>query len=426
MSMENDIKELREAGIIDNETAEKIHAYYQSKKSTQPNRLFIVFAILGALMVGLGIILIIAHNWDGMPRMTKTILSFAPLIVGQAACGYTLWKKMDSISWREGSATFLFFAVGASISLISQVYNIPGNMTAFIISWMLLCLPLVYLLKSSAVSLLYIIGITSYAVATGYVRNAEWPSYYYWLMLLLILPHYYYLYQKKSESNFLNIHHLFVPVSLMFAFPILSRGEDPLLLTTYMSFFGCLYLIGHSILYRPQGRTINVFIALGSIATICLLLGCSFNDVWREVREFDDFSLVTLGTTLLFSLIAGYLLVKKLKGNTIKDIKPIAPVFIIFLLIILLGFVAPYSVVLINLLVLFIGVLTIREGALKDHLVILNYGLLIITALVAFRFFDGDMPFAFRGVMFLVVGIGFFLTNNWMLKRRKEIENQEP
>jgi uncharacterized membrane protein len=48
---------------------------------------------------------------------------------------------------------FYFFAIGANISLVAQVYNIPGDLNSFIITWMLLSLPLVYLLQSSIVSL---------------------------------------------------------------------------------------------------------------------------------------------------------------------------------------------------------------------------------------------------------------------------------
>ena len=81
--------------------------------------------------------------------------------------------------------------------------------------------------------------------------------------------------------------------------------------------------------------------------------------------------------------------------------------------------VAP--VVLVNLLVLLLGIFTIRLGAKADHLGVLNYGLLTITALIICRFFDSHMSFVIRGLLFVLVGAGFFLTNYLMLKKRKEI-----
>jgi hypothetical protein len=71
------------------------------------------------------------------------------------------------------------------------------------------------------------------------------------------------------------------------------------------------------------------------------------------------------------------------------------------------------------------GVLTIWRGAKNDHLGILNYGLLTITALVVCRFFDSDMSFVLRGILFMLVGGGFFVANYAMLKRRKKVLNAQ-
>jgi len=211
--MIKDIPELVKAGVISQETADKIRGYYREKSGQSTNRLFIVFGILGAILVGLGIILIIAHNWDELARTTKTGLAFLPLLVGQFLCGFVLIKKQDSVAWKESAAAFLFFAVGASTSLVSQIYNIPGNISSFLLTWILLCLPLVYVMKSSIVSLFYLIGITYYACETGYWTHPSSESYFYWILLLGIIPHYYLLYKKKPESNFTIFHNWLIPFS---------------------------------------------------------------------------------------------------------------------------------------------------------------------------------------------------------------------
>ena len=182
--MIKDIPELVKADIISQETADKIRDFYRNKGGPSTNRLFIVFGILGAILIGLGIILIIAHNWDELSRTTKTLFAFLPLLIGQTLCGFVLIKKQDSVAWRESGTAFLFFAVGASISLVSQIYNIPGNLSSFLLTWMLLCLPLIYVMKSSIASLLYLIGITYYAGETGYWSSLSSESYFYWILLL--------------------------------------------------------------------------------------------------------------------------------------------------------------------------------------------------------------------------------------------------
>ena len=141
MNIPKDIQELLSAELISDNQAENIRAYYRKKESQSGNRLFTIFGILGAILIGLGIILIIAHNWDELSRLTKTIFAFIPLLLGQILCGYTLIKKQDNAAWREGSTVFLFLTVGASISLVSQIYNIPGNLSSFLLTWILVCIP---------------------------------------------------------------------------------------------------------------------------------------------------------------------------------------------------------------------------------------------------------------------------------------------
>ncbi|HEY9009292.1 MAG TPA: DUF2157 domain-containing protein, partial [Ohtaekwangia sp.] len=163
-----DLPELVHAHVISEETAQRIRVYYEQKQEQTPNRLMVVFGILGALLVGLGIILIIAHNWDDFGKPVKLFFALLPLLAGQALCGYTLFKKQDSVAWRESAATFLFLAIAAAISIVSQVYNIDGTLAGFLFIWMLLAFPIIYVVQSSIASLLYIIGITWYGCELSY------------------------------------------------------------------------------------------------------------------------------------------------------------------------------------------------------------------------------------------------------------------
>jgi len=153
-----ELPELVSKKIITEEVAQNIKNYYQKNPEENSNKLFTIFGIIGALLGGLGIILILAHNWDDFSVLTKTVFSIIPLVLGQIACFYTLTKKSESITWRESSATFLLFAIAASISLVAQVYNINGDFPKFLLTWILLSLPLIYIMHSSFVSLLSIVG----------------------------------------------------------------------------------------------------------------------------------------------------------------------------------------------------------------------------------------------------------------------------
>ena len=52
---QNQLSELVSAEVISADTAQNIRSYYDAKQSQTSNKLFIAFGVLGALLVGLGI-----------------------------------------------------------------------------------------------------------------------------------------------------------------------------------------------------------------------------------------------------------------------------------------------------------------------------------------------------------------------------------
>ena len=338
MSILKDIPELIKAGVISQETADNIREYYKNKKGPSTNRLFIVFGILGAMLAGLGIILIIAHNWDELSRGTKTFFAFLPLIIGQGTCGYVLVKKQDHVAWKESGTTFLFFAVGASISLVSQIYNIPGNLSSFLLTWTLLCLPLIYVMRSSLASLLYIVGITYYASETGYWSYLLSGSYLYWLLLFGALPHYYHLYKKAPQSNFMIFHNWIIPLSVIVTLGTVAKRTEELMFIAYFSLFGLLYLIGNFDMFKQQKLRNNGYKILGSLGTIVLLLALSFDWFWEDLRrkdfQFDDIiASPEFLASVITSLLAGALLYWHQRSKAPRDTKLLSVVFILFIAI---------------------------------------------------------------------------------------------
>lgn len=424
MSIQKDLPELIKVGLISQDTADRIREYYDSRNGSSTNRLFIVFGIIGAILIGLGVILILAHNWDEFSRSVKTILAFLPLFIGQALCVFSLIKRQDSLAWRESSAAFLFFAIGASISLISQIYNIPGSLSSFLLTWMLLSLPVIYIMRSSILSLLYLVGITYYACESGYWTYPSSESYLYWLLLILALPHYYFLYRDKPASNFMIFHNWIVPLSVIITLGTVASSTEEFMFIAYISLFGLFYMIGETNFFSQQKTFNNGFGILGSLGTMVLLLTLSFDWFWESLRKhYIGFDKIIASpefyAALIVTLLAAVLLYFTQKNKSLVNIKPLAVAFILFIIAFIIGMTSSVAVLIINIVVFVIGILTIREGVNKDHLGILNYGLLIITALVICRFFDTDLSFVFRGILFMSVGAGFFAMNYYMLKTRK-------
>ncbi|MCR9226697.1 MAG: DUF2157 domain-containing protein [Flavobacteriaceae bacterium] len=423
MSILNDLQELESAGVISKDTSTRIESYYKSKKDPSTNKLFVVFGILGAILVGLGIILIIAHNWDELSRGLKTGTAFLPLLVGQALCSFTLLKKHQNIAWKEGSAVFLFFAVGASTALISQIYNIPGDLSSYLLTWMILILPLVYVMRSSMVSLLYIIGTTYFASETGYWDYPIGIPYVFWPMIAAIVPHYYLLLKKSPNSNFVRFHNWFIALSLTVVLGTFSNQMDELMFLAYTSLFGLFHLFGTS-KFLSKGTSKNGYTLLGSMGTVIILLILSFNEFWEHLIKKEMFlSEIIVAPEFIITIILSVLdmvfLYERFKSSSIKRISPFSVAFLVFIPIFIIGTFSSIAVFLINFLVLAIGILTIRDGSNRNHLGILNFGLLIVAALIVCRFFDTDLSFVIRGLLFVLVGVGFFFANYKMIRKRQ-------
>ncbi|NJO89361.1 MAG: DUF2157 domain-containing protein [Chloroflexia bacterium] len=370
MKVLKDLDELVENQIITKEIADGILSYYQSKKVSPQKRLFIVFGILGAILVGLGINLIIAHNWDDFSRPVKAFFAFLPLVIGQLACVFVIIKKYKSTAWREGASAFLFFAVGASISLISQIYNIPGDLSSFLLTWALLTLPLIYVMNSSFTSLLFIAGITWYACETEYWTYPQREAWFYWGLLFAALPHYYLLYKNKPKSNFIAFHNWMVSLSVIICLGSLAGEYSELMFIAYMSLFGLLFLVGNFKHFKYQKLINNAFLIAGSLGTIILLLILSFDWFWDELSFSKLSSLNTLVSpefiaTVLISVLAIVLLIKELRTSDIRKINSLNWTFLVFILVFLIGLATEFAYVLINLLILTIGLLHVRKGAQK-------------------------------------------------------------
>jgi uncharacterized membrane protein len=421
VGISKDIDELLSKGVISQESAERIREHYQVRSEHSGNRLVVVFGILGSILVGLGITLIISHNWDDFPKLVRLFFAFLPLIAGQVVCGYTLIKLPQNKTLRESASAFLLFAIGACIALVAQIYHIPGDIAGFLLTWMLLALPLVYLMRSSVTSLLYIGGILWFGVIPRNWNNGADPALY-WLLLAGILPYYFHLIKQEPLSNPTQFHHWMIPASLIICLGTTDRSAGGLLSVAYFSLFGCLYLLGDTKKMQDVRRN-NSYKVMGSLGTIILLLYYSFDNFWPGLLHsgvvWHNIGPTDLTASVLLSIMAGILLFMAKKERSWGNLRPVTLVFILFIFTWVIGHYSKISPLLINVFVFYIGIVTLRDGARQNHLGILNYGLLVITALVICRFFDTDLSFGLRGILFLLVGAGFFVANYMMVKKRR-------
>lgn len=92
-----------------------------------------VLAMMAALLVGAAILVLVAANWEAIPRIVRVLALFAAIAVGYV--GGALLKNRDHAAIGEalyivGAATF-----GASLALVGQMYHMAGDEVSAIITW---------------------------------------------------------------------------------------------------------------------------------------------------------------------------------------------------------------------------------------------------------------------------------------------------
>ena len=426
--MIKDLPELIEANVISQETAERISDYYHQKKNKEPNRLIAVFGIIGAILVGMGIILIVAHNWDDFGRTTKSILAFLPLLLGQASCAYALIKKKEQKVWLEASSAFMFFSVGACIAMISQIYHISGSLPDFILTWMLLTLPQIYILNSSVASLFYLIGITYYAGEVGYSYYHSKEILWYWLLIIGIIPHYLKLLKNNAQANWAVLHSRMIPISLIIALGTCGYDNEELLFISFISLFSAFFLFGYLPIFRKTGKSTQSYSSLGLLGIIVTLIPLTFDWIWdnlfRKLPPINELVMTPEFISIFITTcIALYLLLRHDHIPASNRLSIIKYSFLVFIAIFLSASISPkLAELLSNLMLLLIGIRIIRQGIEEDHLGILNYGLLVLTTAILCKFFDTNISFIIRGLVFVGLGIGFFYANYMIIQKRKRNE----
>ncbi len=409
-------------GLISAEQAERIRARYATDAAQSGNRMLLVFAILGSLLVGMGIILIVAHNWDDLPHMARTALAFAPVLLGQGLVWYALQHKAGVASWREGSAVLLACGLCACVALISQIYHISGDLEGYLFLCALLIAPLLYLPGSLIVALCYLSMITWY----GWLFRLEHGNDRPWLLLLLLaaaVP--FYLRQARENGNGIGFWWL----SLFMA---LTVGMCSQLFYTDWEIEHSLGLVALAAAFTlvpwlHHGRTLRTWpwVLVGGATMLVIFCIFSFRVVWFDDHRSDHLGLQRdlIGIVVL-CLIGAATYAITLRHRKLFEAWPYPEGWWLFLICYAVSLVSPVGAsILVNLSLLAMGVLNVKHGIQRGSLRRMNLGLVILSTTLLMRFFDTDMSFVLRGLVFIAIGIGFLYMNLRMVRARNKGAN---
>ena len=427
--LKKEVHILREEGVLESDVAERLVRYYAERTSTGLPWMMTIFSILGALLIGGGIILLFAHNWDELSRPVRTVLSLTPLMIA-AIVSFFAVRKNENIALRESAGIFHALAIGAAIALIGQTYHIPSNVPSFFLTWLLLLLPLPFLLRSTGSILFYLVLLVTW---TGISQEQNGQALAFWG---LILPPVYWTVQKirtqkYSPETLLSLWGLLLAITCSLGI-VLEKTVPGLWIVIYSAFLSGIALLGMW-LYREQDGWNNPLQTLGIVGISLLTYLFTWSEMWEDVGwnyirngwRFAHWGCWT-DTFLLLLVFAFWIFCvwtvirKNIGGSLLLIVHP---------LITALCFVTLASVIsgemitmfVFNLLLLAMGISYILQGCRHTKLRQLNGGMGLLTLLIVTRFFDSDIEYFARGAIFIVLGISFIGSNIYIVHRKKQL-----
>jgi len=156
--LKRDLQEWTRKGLIDEATAGRLLADVDARRSAFS--VGTVLVMLAAVLVAASVLLLVASNWQAIPRLTKVIGIVALIWVFHLAALFARSRNADRLTAAclvLGAASF-----GGAISLIGQLYHLSGDTFSAMLLWFTATAISAALFRSGALTVMA--GILSFVV----------------------------------------------------------------------------------------------------------------------------------------------------------------------------------------------------------------------------------------------------------------------
>lgn len=317
-SIQKKLNQWLDAGVISQTQFETIHQFEDEQGSGWS--WVHTFILLGAAIIGLGIISIIAANWSEIPDHIKLGADFA--LLGLLAIGIFFTSTHKNSVWSDGLVTTFIILCLASIGLISQIYHQGGEWYYALLFWALITLPIVLFTHHLIPSFIWVVlAIPAISVSLHQVVYGDIPFDHEQLLpltgvLFLVLLHQLSHWHTLAQRININLFFCF-QVSAILALIIIDLmrtfNEIDIEYTIHPVIYGLIFLTALSIVFNPNYKTLNRVLLLSVLAlfiayfepTLLFNEQTYFDYLWRETENVslwqgDDFRAAVLTLTILF------------------------------------------------------------------------------------------------------------------------------
>lgn len=154
MALERQLARWLSAGLITSEQAERIRSH--EAEQGRPTLLYAVSTLAG-VAIAIGIVSVIAANWDVIPGPVKLGVDLAIISV----LSYVfVWREQLGPHWlRDSGLVVLYGAVLGSIALIGQVYQLGGRVELALLTWSVITFPALAHGRSAGLAFVWLLGL---------------------------------------------------------------------------------------------------------------------------------------------------------------------------------------------------------------------------------------------------------------------------
>ncbi len=272
-SLEKELNFFTDKGVIKSDQRDTILKSYDIKEKISFVR---VVLIIGAILVGLGVLSFVASNW----QVINSSMKIGIIIVGLGVSMYMSFRT--SRDYEKTSKALLYLSIlffGAGIFLIGQIFNISGEFSGAFIIWGIGTICIGYIFEEKSI---FSFSILLFMIFIGMNMKIDFGLHL--IGILLITEIAYFFIPKNGFLCFLNnLKLLFVVWWVLAALNI--EGIYGVLL---------FLLIGVLMNFVNQKVYTHIYSIQGRIIIGITGIILTFEDVWKDIFASDVAQVISI------------------------------------------------------------------------------------------------------------------------------------
>lgn len=393
----------KQSGWISQEGASELVKRYRLEESGSSLAAMAIFA-LGALLIGGGVISLVAYNWEDLSDAAKLTL-MGVFLVSAHGFGYWFWHHKKRVGLGHGLTFLGSLIFGASIGLVAQIFNIHSTWYGGLGAWAIGSLVAAYCYRSVPAAVLAL--VMAFLWSIGWLFEHEtWIPFPPYLLGLLLVPMAF-----REHSRIL----LWLVVCGIALLSIIGAAQINAAAGFWVALamsIACLLLDVFE--RQPEAPLVGTLKSLGYLGFVVASYSASFHEMAEELVQSRSDSLLWL-----YLVIPAFLLALTLSAQMALQVqgglgrwsfawKASLACWLVFLASSGSGGEAMLAVVANLVLVWFSAesILTAVNGLSRG---VFWQGTLMAGLLIVSRFFEYDTNLATKGVVAVLAGAGVIL-----------------